>query len=420
MYCVYNGNNLNTGNYETNSITVNPPSIKLNKYELARRDGVVVTNKQYGERTIKISGRVLANNITEADTRLDTLNTYFNYDNKDLIVEVAGVNRKYNATPNGFSVTKTGYSFAWEATLTSSSFGEAITTTALAFGTYTTPTSYVNTILGSFKAEPTIDMTVNQVEPYWTTKYIDFNNPYRNERLRITRTWNWYDRVVINGADKTVSLYASTKTVIDACDVTTGWTSSHTLSLDATNMKEGVGCLKNVMAGAAVLVSYSRLNATAIDLSSTMGKVIFPIFIPTPTAGAVLSVRFQIGSDATLAANWDQFDVTTQWDGSALTTNAWNYIVIDLASNPTGTGGTVNRAAIKSILIAVCGTSGALQLNGVLLDYISLQKAGVTATTIDYEGTFPEYGLGTSSILVEDELTSRNITVTGTYVKRYL
>ena len=419
MYCIFNGNNLNTGNYETNSVDVSPPNIKLNKYELARYDGVVVTNKQLGERTIKIKGRILANNMTEADTRLDTLNSYLNDSNKDLIVEVAGVNRKFNATLSGFMVTKTGYSITWEATFSSASLGEAIDTTTLAFGTYTTTNSYVNTILGSYKTEPTIDLTVNQVEPYWLTKYMDFNNPYRNERIRITREWNWYDRVVINGADKTVSLYASSKTVIDDCDVTTGWTSSHTLSIEASLMKEGVGCLKNVMAGAAQACDFIRLDATAVDLSATMGKIIIPVFIPTPTAGAVASIKFYAGSDATLANNYSLWTITTQWDGSALATNAWNYVVVDLSTGNTDTG-TPDRTAIISVQVTIYGTSAAMQLNGVFLDYITLQKAGITATALDYEGTFPYLDIGSSTIVASDEFTSRNITITGSYSKRYL
>jgi hypothetical protein len=185
-------------------------------------------------------------------------------------------------------------------------------------------------------------------------------------------------------------------------------------------MKEGVGCLKVVMGGAAAATNFIRLDATAIDLSSTMGKVIIPLFIPTPSAGAVASVSFNVGSDATLAANWAIWTVATQWDGSALATNAWNYVVVDLSVAPTSTNGTPVYTAVKSIAIVINGTSAAMQLSGVFLDYLTLQKPSVVSTVLDYEGTFPYLDIGSSTIAITDELTSRNITITGAYSKRYL
>ena len=422
MYCIFNGHRLDTGNYETNSIELNAPSIRLNKYELARYDGVIITNKQYGERTIKISGRILANNLIEAEERLDTLNSYLNDSNKELIVEIAGATRKFDATLSSFVVNKTGYSFNWIATFVSNSIGENPDTTTLTFGTYSSSsTSYVNTISGSYKAEPVIDMTVNKIDPFWEYAYLDIYNAARNERLRITRIWNWFDRVVVDGSAKTVSLYATTKTVIDTCDSTTGWTSTHTLSADTTNMKEGDGCLKVVMAGAAATTDFIRLNnSTTIDISASAGYIIIPLFIPTPTVGAVASVSFYGGKNATLAADYDYWTVSTQWDGSAIATNAWNFLKVDLSTAPTGTNGTPDRTLVKSLKVVINGTAATMQLNGALLDYLTIQKAGITSSSIDYEGTFPYLDIGSTTLVISDELTSRNITITGYYTKRYL
>jgi len=80
----------------------------------------------------------------------------------------------------------------------------------------------------------------------------------------------------------------------------------------------------------------------------------------------------------------------------------------------------LDRTAIISVQVTIYGTSAAMQLNGVFLDYITLQKAGITATALDYEGTFPYLDIGSSTIVASDEFTSRNITITGSYSKRYL
>jgi hypothetical protein len=204
-------------------------------------------------------------------------------------------------------------------------------------------------------------------------------------------------------------------------DSITDWTSSHTLSLDTTNEIEGTGANKVVMAAAALRASFFRLNyATTVDLSSTMGSILMPIFIPTPTAGAVQSIRLLIGKNATLAADYVYWDITTQYDGSVLATNAWNYINLDLATAVTGTNGTPDRTLTKSIEIAITGTAATMQLNGALLDYISVYKASVVGETLDFEGTFPDLNLGTCALTVEDEFTARSIVITGNYYKRWL
>ena len=419
--CIFNSNDLNANGYEILDIDYGMPTSIVNKYQLVRSDGQVTTGQNFGERKIKITGRILASNLKDLDEKLDILKTYFVGVNKNLDLTISDTTRRYVGTMDSFKYNRVGQSCGFEVGFTCDAFGKGITATTLTMGIMTLANeSYGNTILGIYKTKPIIDMTVNYVDYYWGTKYIQIQNAVANQTLRLSRTWNWYDRVVIDGDAKTVSLYPTTKTVIDACDVTTGWTSTHTLSLETSSMKQGVGALKNVMAGAHDHCDFIRLNATAIDLSATTGKVIIPIFIPTPTAGAVASVQLWIGKNATLAADYDYWTVTKQWDGSALATNAWNYVVFNMATAVTGTNGTPNRALIKSILVSIVGTAGTMQLNGALMDYITLQKAGVTAQIIDYEGIFPDLTVGATTLIVADEFTTRNITLTGTYFKRWI
>jgi hypothetical protein len=205
-------------------------------------------------------------------------------------------------------------------------------------------------------------------------------------------------------------------------DSATGWTSTTaTISLDTANEIEGTGAVKAVMAAASLFCDFDRLNyATNIDLSSTIGIVILPIFIPTPTAGAVANIRFTAGSDASLGTNSLYWNVSTQYDGSAIATNAWNYIKVDLSTAATSTSGSPVRTAIKSIRVSIQGTAATMQLNGALLDYISLYKTSVVGETLDFEGTFPDLNLGTCALTVEDEFTARSIVITGNYYKRWL
>ena len=419
---IFNNFDLKNTNYHVTKIDVSSPKPKVNKYELARGDGQVISYQNYGERLVTVTGSLKATTIDEMHDRLDVLKQNLVGINKTLDVYIGTKKRRYVATMDSFNYTTAGYFCEYEVVFTCDAFAKELTGTTLTFGTYTANnTSYSNTITGSYKAEPYIDFTVTNCISYINAKYIQIKNASLNQRIRFTKTWTWGDRVIVDAGNKTCTIYPSTRTVIDNMDSITDWTSSHTLSLDTTNEIEGTGANKVVMAAAALQASFFRLNyATTVDLSSTMGKVLIPIFIPTPTAGAVQSIRLLIGKNATLAADYVYWDITTQYDGSALATNAWNYIEFDLATAVTGTNGTPDRTLTKSIEIAITGTAATMQLNGALLDYISVYKASVVGETLDFEGTFPDLNLGTCALTVEDEFTARSIVITGNYYKRWL
>lgn len=422
-YLVFNSHNLDNGtDYEALELDIKMPEKKINRYSLARTDGEKVTAATYGNTRIVAKGRIKALDRASMETKLDSLKQYLAGINKDLDVYVSGAVRRYVSTVESFEHTVDGYACFYTITFISNGLGKDTITSALTVTSPATTASSVHTTTfgGTYNARPSVDFTIVGCDPYWESKYIEFSNAHLLKKIRFTRTWVWGDRVVFDGDNKTVLLYPSTSNIIDACESITGWTSTHTLSLEASAMKQGSGCLKQVMAGAASVVSASRLNATAVDLNSTVGKVIIPIFIPTPSAGAVASVGLVLGSDATLASNYDYWTRTTQYDGSALATNAWNFVEVDLSTSPTGSAGTAVRTAIKSIRIDLTGTSAAMQLNGVLIDYLTYYKASIVAQALDYEGIFPEFEPDSGTLTVADELTSRRITLSGTYYKRYL
>jgi hypothetical protein len=421
MYnAIYNSRNLGTGDYQITKIDVPMPKTKVNKYELVQADGQIVTARYFGERTISVAGRILADSLDDMQTKLDTLKTYTIGYEKYLDITIGTSQRRYTATVTNFNYKTSGYYCEWTIDFSCDSFGYDFASTALTFGTFTSsPTSYANTIAGTYFTEPSFDSTVNRVDNWWSAKYIEIKNSVLNQRMRITRVWSPGDRVVINGRTKTSQIYPSTTTVVDNCDVITGWTSANTLSLETALMKQGVGCHKIVMASATATSYDQRLNATAIDLSSTAGYVLIPVFIPTPTSGTVASVDFTIGSGTTFASNFCYWRTTTQWDGSAIASNAWNYFRVDLSVAPTGTTGTPVRTAIISIQVLLNATA-TMQLNGWLVDYISTYQVGSTLSALDYEGTPPALDTGSQSLTFTDEFTTRNVTITGSYTKRYL
>ena len=421
IYFTFNANNLNLADtFEVLDITKNPPKVVINKYQLARADGEIVTNQRYGERTIIVTGRILAEDVIDMQTKLDLLETYLLGKNLPLYVHEIGIVRKYIATKTGLTTEIQGYKCNWTVEFTAEAFGEETSTTPISITTpyISSPTLNANDFGGTYSAQPEINITVNWVEPYWSNKYLEIKNTYTSKALRITREWGLYDNLIIKCKEKTCWLYPTTKLEVETCDSNSGWTSSDTLSVDSVNMKEGTGCLKNVMTGARIYCDFIKLNFTPINAS--VGTMIVPIFIPTPIAGTVAAIRFYVGSNANLSANYNQYNKTTQFDGSAIATNAWNYFGFSMTAAPNATNGTPNMSAIKSMMVRIYGTSGAMNLSNALLDYITLQSTTAIGGHIDYDGIFPEWGPGTQTIIISDDFTNRNIAVDATYYKRYL
>jgi len=422
-YAQFNNFFLNSSGYRIDKIDVGTPKANINKYELVRADGQIVTSQNYNQRTIKITGNINVNSLDDMYIKLDTLKANLVGIDKNLDVFFDSSKRRYIATVENFSYKTEGYYCTWEIIFTADALGRELDYANMSFGTYiASGTTYTNNIEGSYKSTPILRLTVNEAVPFWTSAYLEIKNAVTNQRMRITKTWGWSDIVDINGETKSVSIYPTATTLLDDCDTVTSWTSSTaTLSVDAANMKQGVGAIKAVMGSANQFCNFSRLNyATTVDLGAAIGYIIVPIFIPTPTAGAVSYLRWTMGSDATTATNSLYWNITTQYDGSAIATNAWNYIKVNLATSPTLTTGTPVRTAIKSINISIVGTSATMQLNGALLDYLAIQKASIVSEALDYEGTFPDLNLASCSITLTDEFTDRSIAVTGTYYKRYL
>jgi hypothetical protein len=369
----------------------------------------------YGGRKISISGYIMSSSVADMDLKIDELKRRLKGRNKDLVFYVAGSLRKYVGTLEGFTTEVSGHHCKWDAIFSCDAFGVDIDATTLSFTTPFSDDPHYEVIDwdGTYNAKPILDFTINMCEPYWEARYIDIENTLLNRRLRLTRVWNWFDRFIVNPETKEVSLYETTKTIIDNCDSITGWTGTNFgVVLNTSSMIEGLGCINFSTDPNQSSASLQRLNGASVDLSPTAGIVIIPMNMDLDS-GSFNSMRFTIGSDATLANNYCYWD----FDDSVITLNEWSYLVIDLSETPTGSSGSVDREDIKSIQIRYNGT--AFQISGNI-DYITVQKAGVSAIALDYEGIFPEYEPGTGTIKISDEFDNRDISISGTYYKRYL
>lgn len=423
----YDSYNLNTSPHKVLGVKHRElPKIVLNKYQLANTDGEIVTNTNWGEKLIEVEGRTTGDSVNDLHENLDELFVKLTNYNKNLDLTVNGSTRRYTATIKDTKVDvhdSNNCVALWSIIFTCSAYSSATSATSITYGTYTSSnTSYVKSILGSYKATPSFTLTVNTVVPYYNYLYLQLQNTTTNQLMRFTRLWSPDDVISIDGETKEVNIYATTRTTIQNMDSDFNWSApdtNTTLSLNTNDFIEGTGCLQIDMSGTNSTLSFKRITMTAVDLSSTVGYLIIPLYMPTTTGGAYDFIRFYLTDDNTFT-NYYYYDVSTQIDGSAITVDEWNYFKIDLSGTPDGSSGTPDRENIDNIMVTIHGTSSSLQASGVLLDYIVLMKPSVTSEPLDYEGSFIDYNIGNNTLVVTDEFDSRNITITGNYVKRYI
>jgi hypothetical protein len=422
-YAQFNNFFLNSSGYRIDKIDVSSPKASINKYLLARADGQVVTNQNYGERQIKITGNINVKSLDDMYTKLDSLKSALVGIDKNLDVSFDTSTRRYIATVENFSYKTQGYYCTWEILFSADAFGKQITSDSLTFGSYTTSnTSYTNSVGGSYKSNLIMNLAFTSVFPYYTSAYINIENAVANERIRLTREWGWFDSVKIDGDSKSVTLYPTTKTVIDDMDtlaatynlpawragtptvvddcetiISDPWTATNTtISLDTSVVLFGTSSIKNTMATAQTTSSLNRLNyATSENWGAATGLFLtFPIYISTPASGTVGSVTITTGSNTTLGNNFLYWTKTTQYDGSAFVYDAWNYIEIDLASAPTATVGVPVRSAIISLGIQLNATATMQISGGWYIDDITSSTFSRTQGALTLNETTNLQGVG--------------------------
>ena len=433
----FNSHELNTEPHKVLGVDVRGmPSILLSKYQLARADGEVITNANYGERQIVVEGRTKViydstigdpsiGNIAcdNLDFFIDQLKSWLLGLNRELDVVINHETRRFIAT---LSNTKFEYKeddvCLWNITFNASAISTGVDEINLTLGKYTdNDTLYTNTVLGNYRTSPILTFELNKVTPYWQANYIEIANPILNERMRITREWNWFDKLVVDGEAKTVSIYETAKLVFDTCDDFEVWDYEHyPIDEEIANHLQGSACLRIDMPGAANKVECPSFDRpTTSYFESGNGYLIIPVYLPETQSGAINSVSFYCGKNATLAADYEYWTVTKDYDGTDLKEDDWSFIVIDLSSAPTGSNGTPDRSKVKSVKIQINGTAN-MNFFGGLIDYITIQKPNPTAVNSDYLGKFVNIEPNAGNLKITDDFDTRDIDITGKYKKKYL
>lgn len=207
----YNGNSLQTSSIITSDIDLSGMTKDLKMYALSHADASSIPYYGYPSQTIKVSGTLIASSVTGLDALLDTFKGYLVGQDKNLDIDWNGSTRRFTATPQFPKITRPnnlGYAKFQIDFVCTNPFGQdtssttALTATSRTLGSY----SDVYTFLGTAEYQvPVITITYTAVSGA-TNQYVQFGNANTGQSIVITRTWANSDVLVIDCAQKTVTV----------------------------------------------------------------------------------------------------------------------------------------------------------------------------------------------------------------------
>ena len=123
---IYNGYELNTSPNKVLGIDYRKvPNVLLNVHQLARTDGEIVTNTNWGNKIIVIEGRTTGSSKNNLDENIDTLYSKFINYGKNLDIVVNGSTRRYTATISDMEISTHDCVATWKITFTCSALSKA-------------------------------------------------------------------------------------------------------------------------------------------------------------------------------------------------------------------------------------------------------------------------------------------------------
>lgn len=216
----FDSNSLQTSTIATTTIDHGSIATKVAPlYALAHANASTIPFVSYPSKTINIAGTISAASITALDTALDTFRAYFQNKDKNLDIDYAGVTRRYIAMANAVTIDRPGglnwAKFAIEFICTNP-FGMATSSTNLSSGfspsaTARTSSNYNDTVTFSGTAPyqlPVVTITLTAT-PGTPTGYIQWGNGGNGQVITVQRTWANADVLVIDCAQKTVTVNGS-------------------------------------------------------------------------------------------------------------------------------------------------------------------------------------------------------------------
>lgn len=192
------------------SIKPSLPKRKLTIANLARSNKSKLNSAFYTERTISARVCIQSDNRDITETRIDSLMSYLQGQEKDLIIPQSNSSRKYIATMDDPTILKSGTSY-WEAELQfvcSDSFGYDTSYTTILDLTGITASIRDD----QFDFGGSADWQAPYFRVYFTSitggtsKSVVIGNRETGQQITVTRTWASGDVLEIDSNDKSVKV----------------------------------------------------------------------------------------------------------------------------------------------------------------------------------------------------------------------
>lgn len=210
----YNGSSIQTNNIIVSNIRHDSvPGKVQNKFALARTNKSTVTNVQYPERTITISGQVIGSNIADLEQRIDDFKLLMTPS-----ANVANLDIDYNAGTRRYLATISSVTIDRNETLFSVDYSIEFTC-LMPWGIDTTTSTLINaatitannssqslTIGGNAPDQP---LTITYVLNSFTgtaANTVYLKNNATGQQITINRTWVAGDSLVIDQANLSVKV----------------------------------------------------------------------------------------------------------------------------------------------------------------------------------------------------------------------
>lgn len=191
----------------------NRPKRINQRKKLARQNGSRLVNTEYDTKVIQVEGVILGSTKAQFEQRKDVLFRYLEPTEATFAVDQAGERRNYQASVDETSwTTEPAGSFGMFGLtfVCGDPFAEATgyTLAKNVTGITLTPSTQAFTapVLGSYKAEPVISVTVTSQSTVNVADNITITNPADGKYLKVTRVWADGDILIINTKDKTVEV----------------------------------------------------------------------------------------------------------------------------------------------------------------------------------------------------------------------
>lgn len=203
--------NLNGTTYVTENIDdASTPELLQSSFNLARYPGAVITDTNYGGKTIKLRGKIYGTSTANCDSLIDALHAALAVSSKSLDFEYNSSTRRYTSTPSRVQINRplrTSWA-EWEIDFLATEYGKDTSATALytASSITTTPNTKSVTIGGSAPDQfVRVQLTVTAATGL-SSKYISVENDTTGQTLTVTRTWIVGDVLIIDPSAHTVKV----------------------------------------------------------------------------------------------------------------------------------------------------------------------------------------------------------------------